>query len=251
MNSDDNVARANYVVSGGAITSATITDSGTGYAADFTVTIPAELGSGTSAVLTANKGTINRVYGNASIDIRKGNDLTPSATIYGNYGVFKFSKDVANQAIGNQSEGGFIVTANGEVSIDQGPGSKLNADFLHGNPASYFEDATNLLSGTLDPARLANTTYNISISGTADTANRVFNDVTALSSNPTPSTSGAGISAALRNNAATGLNDGGSTHGVLTYRREFTGNAATQLGFTSNNNLYIRGNSGLLTYMAS
>ena len=71
--SDDNVARANYVVSGGAITSATITDSGTGYAADFTVTIPAELGSGTSAVLTANKGTINRVYGNASIDIRKGN----------------------------------------------------------------------------------------------------------------------------------------------------------------------------------
>ena len=242
--SDDNVARANYVVSGGAITSATITDSGTGYAADFTVTIPAELGSGTSAVLTANKGTINRVYGNASIDIRKGNDLTPSATIYGNYGVFKFRKDVANQAIGNQSEGGFIVTANGEVSIDQGPGSKLNADFLHGNPASYFEDATNLLSGTLDPARLANTTYNISISGTADTANRVFNDVTALSSNPTPSTSGAGISAALRNNAATGLNDGGSTHGVLTYRREATGNAATQLGFTSNNNLYIRGNSG-------
>ena len=242
--SDDNVARANYVVSGGVITSATITDSGTGYAADFTVTIPAELGSGTSAVLTANKGTINRVYGNASIDIRKGNDLTPSATIYGNYGVFKFRKDVANQAIGNQSEGGFIVTANGEVSIDQGPGSKLNADFLHGNPASYFEDATNLLSGTLDPARLANTTYNISISGTADTANRVFNDVTALSSNPTPSTSGAGISAALRNNAATGLNDGGSTHGVLTYRREATGNAATQLGFTSNNNLYIRGNSG-------
>ena len=99
--SDDNVARANYVVSGGNITSATITDSGTGYAADFTVTIPAELGSGTSAVLTANKGTINRVYGNASIDIRKGNDLTPSATIYGNYGVFKFRKDVANQAIGN------------------------------------------------------------------------------------------------------------------------------------------------------
>ena len=202
-----------------AVTSATITDSGTGYAADFTVTIPAELGSGTSAVLTANKGTINRVYGNA-IDIRKGNDLTPSATIYGNYGVFKFRKDVANQAIGNQSEGGFIVTANGEVSIDQGPGSKLNADFLHGNPASYFEDATNLLSGTLDPARLANTTYNISISGTADTANRVFNDVTALSSNPTPSTSGAGISAALRNNAATGLNDGGSTHGVLTYEEK-------------------------------
>ena len=30
----------------------------------------------------------------------------------------------------------------------------------------------------------------------------------------------------------------------MTYRREATGNAATQLGFTDNNNLYIRGNSG-------
>ena len=31
---------------------------------------------------------------------------------------------------------------------------------------------------------------------------------------------------------------------VITYRREATGNASTQLGFTNNNNLYIRGNSG-------
>ena len=40
------------------------------------------------------------------------------------------------------------------------------------------------------------------------------------------------------------LNNGGSTHGVITYRREATGNASTQLGFTQQNNLWIRGNSG-------
>ena len=30
----------------------------------------------------------------------------------------------------------------------------------------------------------------------------------------------------------------------MTYRREATGNAATQIGYTDNNNLWIRGNSG-------
>ena len=49
----------------------------------------------------------------------------------------------------------------------------------------------------------------------------------------------------MRNNTATGLSDGGTTHGVLTFRRT-QGNpvASSQLGFTDNNNLWIRGNSG-------
>ena len=91
-----------------------------------------------------------------------------------------------------------------------------------------------------------NTTYAISISGTADTANLVFNETASLTSNPSPSQAGSGIGAALRNNNADGLNDGGTTHGVMTYRREATGNASTQLGFTKNNNLWIRGNCGTL-----
>ena len=37
---------------------------------------------------------------------------------------------------------------------------------------------------------------------------------------------------------------GGTTHGIMTYRREATGTAAIQLAFTDNDNLWIRGNSG-------
>ena len=85
-----------------------------------------------------------------------------------------------------------------------------------------------------------------SISGTADKANRVFNEAASLTSNPSPAQAADGISAALRNNTATGLADGGTTHGIMTYRRQATGTASTQLGFTDNNTLYIRGNSGSL-----
>ena len=242
--SSDNVARATYIVSGGAIISASVTDSGTGYTGNFSVVVPSELGGGTGAILNAVKGTINRAFGNIEIDIKKGDNLTPSATVFGNYGVFRFRKDVANQAVGNQDQGGFVVDNNGNVSIDQGPGSELNADKLDGNQGSFYQTANNILFGTLDPARLANTTYNISISGTADTANRIFNETAAPGSNPGPSQATNGVAAALRNNAATGLSDGGTTHGVVTYRREATGTASTQLGFTDNNNLYIRGNTG-------
>jgi hypothetical protein len=81
--SSDNVARATYIVTGGTITSAQVTDSGTGYTGDFSVVIPSELGGGNGAILGAVKGTINRYYGNIEIDIKKGDNLTSSASVYG------------------------------------------------------------------------------------------------------------------------------------------------------------------------
>ena len=107
-----------------------------------------------------------------------------------------------------------------------------------------IKNASNLTSGSLDPARLINQTYAISISGTADKANRIFNETASLTSNPNHCTAADGVSAALRNNSATGLTDGGTTHGIMTYRREATGTAALQLGFTDNDNVWFRGNSG-------
>ena len=79
--SSQDVARATYIVSGGTITSATVTDSGTGYTGNFSVTIPSELGGGVGAILNATKGTINRSFGNIEIDIRKGN-LTLQVLVY-------------------------------------------------------------------------------------------------------------------------------------------------------------------------
>ena len=241
--SDDRVARATYIVSGGVITSASVVDSGTGYTGDFAITIPSELGGGSSASLTAVKGTINRVFGNVNIDIKKGDSLTSNTSVYGNYGVFKFRKDVANQALANQTEGGFVITNNGEVSIDQGAGSKLHADRLDNEEGADFHNAA-LLTGTIDPARLSNSaTYNINIQGTAANTDTVNVNTVSVTSSPAPTGATDGLQLHLRNNSANSLSDGGTTNGVLTYRRSTTPGAVTQLGFTDNNNLYIRGNA--------
>lgn len=63
-------------------------------------------------------------------------------------------------------------TANGNTIWHQGndgSGSGLDADLLQGQPASFYSNATNLSSGTVNAARLAGT-YNITISGTANNA---------------------------------------------------------------------------------
>ena len=240
---DDRVARATYIVSGGVITSVSVTDSGTGYTAGFSVTLPTELGGGSGATLTAVKGTINRGYGNVNLDIRKGDNLTSNTSLYGNYGVFKFRKDVANQQLANQTEGGFIVSATGEVSIDQGSGSKLHADRLDNEEGADFHDATKL-TGTIDPARLSSSAlYTINIQGTASNTDTVNVNTVSVTSNPAPSGATDGLQLNLRNNSANSLSDGGTTNGVLTYRRSTTPGAVTQIGFTDNNNLYIRGNA--------
>ena len=247
----DDVARASFTVNNGVITAVQVTDPGTGYNANFTVTVPTELGAPSSAAnLTAVKGTVNRGYGNISIDVRKANNNTTSTTVYGNYGITKFRKRKSDQALANQTEAGFIVTNSGEVSLDQGTGSGLIAEFIQGAFGTLSQadliDASLFTQGTLDPARIAAGTYNISINGTAATSNRLLHDEVPVTSNPAPSGAQLGIELHLRNNSAVSLNDGGTQAGILTYRRKSASStrAVTQLGFTDNNNLWIRGDSG-------
>jgi hypothetical protein len=246
---DDGCARASFTITNGVITAIQMTDGGTGYAADFTPTIPAELGAPSQAAnLTAVKGTINRAFGNIGIDIRKANNVTTNATVYGNYGLVRFRKDVANQALANQTEGGFIVDANGGVRLDQGTGSGLTAEFIEGAQgrlsASDLTNASTLTQGTIGQALLSGS-YTIDIIGSATNTDTLNTETASTTSNPTPSGGATGLQSHLRNNTATGLADGGTTHGVLTFRRtQGTPVASTQLGFTDNNNLWIRGNSG-------
>jgi hypothetical protein len=249
---DDNVARATYIVTSGVITSASVTDSGSGYAANFSLTVPSELGSPSqAATLTANKGTVARAYGDIRVDVRKANNATSQAAgVYGNYGVAKFRKAAADQALANQTEAGFIVSANGEVSLDQGTGSKLTAEFIESAgtklSASDLIDASLFTQGTLDPARIAAGTYGISITGTAAKATTVNVDEVGITSNPAPSGAAAGLELHTRNNSAVSLTDGGTKAGILTFRRQSINQtrAVTQIGFTDNNNLWVRGDSG-------
>ena len=241
----------------GVITSVSVVTPGTGYTGDFILTVPNELGTPSqAATLNAKKGVQPRYFGNSSIDIRKANKLTPTTlqaggSVFGNYGITKFRKNRAEQALGDQTEGGFIVTDNGEVSIDQGAGSKLNADKLDGNEGAFYQNASNLVEGVIDPQRLANTTYNISISGTADFANVLFAETTAPSSANANLVSAANVGAqlALRSNNVNGIptDAGGDRNGTLTFRRSATGNSVAQLAFSATDNIYLRGNSDLGT----
>ncbi len=239
----------------GVITSVSVVTPGTGYNGDFVLTVPNELGTPSqAATLNARKGILPRFFGNASIDVKKANKLTPTTlqaggSVFGNYGIAKFRKNVAEQALGDQTEGGFRVTDNGEVSIDQGAGSELNADKLDGNQGAFYQNASNLVEGVIDPQRLANTTYAISISGTADFSNVLFAETTAPSSANANLVSAANVGAqlALRSNNVNGIptDAGGTRNGTLTFRRSATGNSVAQLSFSATDNLYLRGNSDI------
>jgi hypothetical protein len=248
----DDCARGTFTVTNGVITNVSITDGGSSYAADFTVTVPSELGAPSQAAsLTGVKGTVNRAYGNIRIDVRKANNITQNVTTWGNYGLVRFRKDDANQSLQNQNvEAGFIVDSDGSVRLDQGAGSSLTAEFIEG--AGIKLSAANLTNASLFTTGFLNTSvldpngsYVINITGSSTNTATLNNEAASATTNPAPSGAAHGIQAHLRNNTTTGLADGGSDHGVLTYRRK-TGvsRAVTQLGFTDNNNLWIRGDTG-------
>ncbi len=233
--------KGNIIVSGGEITELTVTDGGLNYNADFNVTsLPADVGSGVGLILQAKVSTVNKQYANVSIDILRATDQTITADKYGTIGVARFRKE--------QFEIG--EAGNGSIRLKTGADSLLDADLLDGVQGAYYLNASNLNSGTLPSDRMAGT-YNISISGQSGNTLRLITGTTNPTSSPSPNLFSAGIIASTRNNTADGLLDGGSRHLVMTIRNfgsgfDATGGGARQLGFTDNDNMWIRGSGTTL-----
>ena len=238
--------KANFVVAGNAITEITVTDGGTGYSGDFTVTsAPGVLGGGSSLVLEAKVSTINRQYANVAIDVNRVTDLTISADLYGTIGVSRYKKSQFN--IGQ--------AGNGSIELKTGADSGLDADLLDGVQGSFYLNASNMNSGTLSSDRLSGT-YNISISGTAGNTIRVLTGTNNPSSSPAPNNFSSGIVSNTIFNSANGLNDGGTRNMTVTFRNGGSGfdagfGGVRQLAFTDNDNMYIRGSGTGVTSFGS
>ena len=237
--------KANVVVSGNAVTEITVTDGGTGYNSDFSITNPpVVIGGGSSLVLEAKVSTVNRQYANVAVDIARVTDLTISSDLYGTIGVARYKKEQFN-----------IGTAgNGSVELKTGPNSGLDADLLDTRQGSFYLNSGNQNAGTLPSDRLSGT-YNISVSGSSGNTIRLSTGTNNPTSNPTPNNFVEGLVANTINNSADQLNDGGSQHLVLTIRNKGQGLTAEggvrQMAFTDNDNIWLRGSGTGVTSFGS
>ena len=228
--------KANIVVSNNVVTELTVTDGGTGYSSDFTITVsPTQIGTGSNLVLQAKVSTVNRQFANVAVDIQRVSDLTISADLYGTIGVSRYKKSQFN--IGQ--------AGNGSVELKTGADSGLDADLLDGAQGSFYTNASNLTAGTLPTDRLAGT-YNISISNQSGSTIRLLTGTNNPSSSPTPNFFAPGIVSNTIFNSANSLNDGGTRNMVVTFRSGGTGfdtgfGGTRQLAFTDNDNMYLRG----------
>ncbi len=234
--------KANIIVANGEVTELTVTDGGSGYSADFSVTpLPAQIGAGSGLVLAAKLSTQNKQYANVSIDVNRVTDATISSDLFGTVGVARFLK--------SQFEIGEV--GNGSVKLKTGSDSGLDADLLDGAQGVFYTNASNLSAGTVPIERMSGT-YNISISGQSGNTLRLISSTNNPTSSPDPDTFSTGIVANTLNNTATSLSDGGSRALIMTLRNfgsstDATGGGARQLGFTDNDNMWIRGSGSTLT----
>jgi len=240
-----NDLRANITVTNNTISEISVTDGGTGYNADFSITVaPAIIGGGSNMVLEAKVSTVSRQYANVAIDVARVTNLTISSDDYGTIGVSRFKKD--QFTIGE--------AGNGSIELKTGPNSGLDADLLDTKQGSFYLNATNMNAGTLSPDRLAGT-YPISISGSSARTIRLETGTTNPTSNPTPNNFVEGLVANTVNNSANNLYDGGTQNLVLTIRNKGEGLTAEggvrQMAFTDNDNIWLRGSGTGVTAFGS
>ena len=234
--------KANIIVAGNAVTDITVTDGGSAYSADFTITVASgAIGGGSGLVLEAKVSTVNRQYANVSLDVQRASDLTISADLYGTIGVARFKKDQF-----------FIGQAgNGSIELQTGADSGLDADLLDGVQCAFYLNSGNQNAGTLPSDRLTGS-YNIDIVGSSTNTLRLITGTNNPTSSPTPNNFVEGIVSNTINNQADGLFDGGTRHLVMTIRNggvdfDATYGGARQLAFTDNDNMYLRGSGSAVT----
>ncbi|NLH39030.1 MAG: hypothetical protein GX445_03090 [Elusimicrobia bacterium] len=116
-----------------------------------------------------------------------------------------------------------------------------------GNGALYVQHGGNVGIGTTNPgAKLDVQGGNLRVGSPPFGAYDIFGRLGSFdtrSVNSTPQEYRMGIVPEFKYNTTDGLSDGGTYHGILTYRQwnDWTGGGVRQIGFTDNNNLWIRG----------
>jgi len=133
--------------------------------------------------------------------------------------------------------------ASGNIPVSNGTmNTNLNADLLDGYHAASFaasnhtHDASDVISGEFNRARVREM---ISKDTRVD--------------NPEPQTYNPAVMADFKQNTTDGLADGGTYHGVLSFRpygtsTDYSGGPMHQLGFTENGNLWMRTSTGSTTW---
>ena len=241
---------ANIVVTNGGITSVIVTDGGTNFTDDYTISPnPTILGTGNGLVLAAKVANSVKNSGIIGMDIRRVDDKTLDADPYGNAGIVRFLKsDTATGRIGQ-----FRFVSGGGVYIDQGPDSNFDADKLDGQHGNYYLDGQYFIDSSIGPAKLGSGTFNISISGQSGNTIRLNTQTLNSGNSGLPNTFNEGITSAWKTNLSDGLTDpyrpddpDSGYHGVITFRQfgesnDDTGGGVRQLAFTDKNNLWIRG----------
>ena len=255
--------RADITVgSGGTITNVTITNGGNGFDpyestqlnGDFSITIPAELGPGSSAVLEAKSTTSKRSFGFIGLDVSRVTENTISSDSFGTVGVAKFKK--SQFEIG--SDGG-VTLKDQSNTISSG----LDADLLDGLQGTDYLNGFYFIDGSITPDKLqSGVEYDISISSASGSTNKLNTITTNNSSNPDPFETTQGVSARTIFNTADGLaqaypsvvttNANADKHLVLTIRTAGSsstvdGGGSRQLAFGNDDNMYIRGSGDALT----
>ena len=232
-----NSAAATATIADGVISRVSVVEGGIGYNADFDiVTLPSSVTGGSGHDIEAKQAEVAKVFNDITIDIRRGDNLTIAGDDFSNLGVWRFYK----------SQWDFGV--DGALTLRTGGGSELDADKLDGEEGSFYRDADNINTGTLNPDRLSGN-YTIDVTGTAtQSLNLNLSDL--RQSTQAPSNAPLGTRGQWKKNADNSLFDGGSDHTVYGSRRgtadgtTFDGYAVTEFAFTDNNNQWIRGHGG-------